>query len=225
MIACVTTKWVSIIRTFRVAEQWKLGRKGVDDGVLMLVAKDDHKVRIEVGYGLEGVINDAAAKRVVAEDILPAFRKGDFHAGLAVGIERISALIDGEALPAPQDKNKGSDDSYSVLKFGFFLVLFLGGLFRDLYGRIVGSTLVGVVAGLLAGVWSGLQTGMLEGLLPGMWDGLLTGMLAGVVAFVFILLWGFVSDLWGFVRSFGGGSSGSGGGGGGFGGGGASGQW
>src|SRR5208282_1939703 len=100
--------------SIRVVDQWKLGRKGVDDGVLMLVAKDDHKVRIEVGYGLEGVINDATAKRIVAEDRLPAFRKGDFHAGLAVGIKRIASLIDGETLPAPQDKKKVSGDIESM---------------------------------------------------------------------------------------------------------------
>jgi uncharacterized protein len=201
----------------RVAEQWRLGRKGVDDGVLMLVAKDDHKVRIEVGYGLEGVINDATAKRIIAEDMLPAFRKGDFHAGLAVGIERVIALIDGEALPAPQNKKKVSDDDIeSMLIFGFFLVFILGGLFRSLFGRMIGSTLVGVFTALLA--WLLLS-------------GLFLAMLAGVIAFIFALFWGSVNHRGGGWYSGGGGGFGSGGGGGfsggggGFGGGGASGQW
>ncbi|QFY44954.1 YgcG family protein [Candidatus Methylospira mobilis] len=202
--------------SIRVVEQWKLGRKGVDDGVLLLVAKDDHKVRIEVGYGLEGVINDATAKRIVAEDIVPAFRKSDFQAGIAVGIERITALIDGEALPAPQKKEKMSDDLESVLMLGFFLVVFLGGLFRSLFGRMLGSSLVGVITGLLAWALSGL----------------LVAMVAGFLAFFFALFWGSVGSggYFGSGGSSGGGSLGGGGGGfsgggGGFGGGGASGQW
>ena len=68
----------------RVAEAWKLGRKGVDDGALLLVAKEDRSLRIEVGYGLEGVLNDATAKRIVAEIIVPYFKRGDFHGGVQV---------------------------------------------------------------------------------------------------------------------------------------------
>jgi len=202
--------------SIRVVEQWQLGRKGGDDGVLLLVAKDDHKVRIEVGYGLEGVINDATAKRIVAEDIVPAFRKGDFHAGIGVGIERLTALIDGEALPPPQKKEKMSDDLESVLMLGFFLVVFLGGVFRSLFGRMLGSSLVGVITGLLAWALSGL----------------LVATVAGVLAFVFALFWGSVGSGGYFGSggssggdSFGGGGGGFSGGGGGFGGGGASGQW
>jgi uncharacterized protein len=201
--------------SMRVVEQWKLGRKGVDDGVLMLVAKDDHKARIEVGYGLEGVINDATAKRIVEEDIIPAFRQGDFNAGLSAGVARIVALIDGEELPAPQKKGKASDDIESMLMLGFFLVVFLGGLLQALFGRVIGASLVGGVAGTIA--W--------------LLFGIFAGVGAGFLAFVFALFWSSVRHGGGGYSgggwSSGGGFSGGGfsGGGGGFGGGGASGQW
>ena len=86
----------------RVEENWKLGRKGVDDGVLLLIAKDDRKLRIEVGYGLEGVLNDATAKRIIAEDITPRFKQGDFYGGISAGVERMIKVIDGEPLPPPK---------------------------------------------------------------------------------------------------------------------------
>jgi uncharacterized protein len=85
-----------------VAEAWKLGRKGVDDGVLLLVAKNDRKVRIEVGRGLEGAIPDAAAKRIVAEIVTPRFKQGDFEGGIREGVERIVRVIEGEPLPSPR---------------------------------------------------------------------------------------------------------------------------
>ncbi len=86
----------------RVAESWQLGRKGVDDGVLLLVAKDDREVRIEVGYGLEGAIPDATANRVIDEFILPRFRESDYAGGITAGVDRLIALVDGEPLPEPQ---------------------------------------------------------------------------------------------------------------------------
>src|SRR5512147_166739 len=87
--------------SLRVAETWKLGRKGVDDGVLLLVAKDDRKLRIEVGYGLEGALNDATAKRIVSEVISPDFKRGEFYAGIDAGVTAISKVIEGEPLPPP----------------------------------------------------------------------------------------------------------------------------
>ena len=86
----------------RVAEAWKLGRKGVDDGVLLLVAKNDRKVRIEVGRGLEGAIPDAVAKRIVAEIVTPRFKQGDFEGGIREGVDRIVKVIEGEPLPSPR---------------------------------------------------------------------------------------------------------------------------
>src|SRR5471030_2155824 len=87
--------------SIRVAEAWKIGRKKIDDGALLLVAKNDRKPRIEVGYGLEGALNDASAKRIIDETITPRFRSGDFAGGISVGVDRIIRVIDGEKLPAP----------------------------------------------------------------------------------------------------------------------------
>jgi uncharacterized protein len=85
----------------RVAESWKLGRKGIDDGLILIVAKNDRKLRIEVGYGLEGVVPDAIAKRVIDEIIVPRFRAGDFSGGIEAGMDRLIRLVDGEPLPPP----------------------------------------------------------------------------------------------------------------------------
>ena len=87
--------------SIRVVEQWKLGRKGVDDGVLLLVAKDDRKMRLEVGRGLEGAVPDAVAKRITADIIAPYFKLGDFASGIAMGVERLINVIEGEPLPEP----------------------------------------------------------------------------------------------------------------------------
>ena len=85
----------------RVAETWKPGRKGIDDGILLLIAKNDRTLRIEVGYGVEGVLPDAMAKRIIAEIIVPQFKSGNFVAGIDAGIEAILGLIKGESLPLP----------------------------------------------------------------------------------------------------------------------------
>ncbi|NDC39059.1 MAG: YgcG family protein, partial [Proteobacteria bacterium] len=94
--------------SIRVVDAWKLGRKGIDDGVLLLVAKNDRTVRIEVGRGLEGAIPDAIAKRIISEIIIPQFRSGRFAAGIFDGVDAILALIRGEALPAPKQAGGGS---------------------------------------------------------------------------------------------------------------------
>ncbi|MFE0757331.1 TPM domain-containing protein [Inquilinus sp. NPDC058860] len=90
----------------RVFDQWRLGRKGVDDGVLLLVAKTDRTVRIEPGYGLEGAIPDIAAGRIIREQITPAFRQGDFAGGLGTAVDSLIRLIDGEALPPPPPESR-----------------------------------------------------------------------------------------------------------------------
>ena len=87
--------------SLRVAEAWKIGRKKIDDGALLVVAKDDRKLRIEVGYGLEGALTDVTSKRIIDEIITPRFRSGDFAGGISAGIDRIIRVIDGEKLPAP----------------------------------------------------------------------------------------------------------------------------
>src|SRR6185437_12342194 len=86
----------------RVADQWKLGRKGVDDAAILIIAKQDRTVRIEVGYGLEGALNDAVSERIVSEIIVPRFRQGDFYGGITAGVDRMIGVVNGEPLPAPQ---------------------------------------------------------------------------------------------------------------------------
>ncbi|WP_246038598.1 TPM domain-containing protein [Chitiniphilus eburneus] len=115
--------------SIRVAEAWKLGRKGVDDGVLLLVAKDDRKVRIEVGYGLEGALTDATTGRIIREQLLPAFRQGDFAGGVSAGVEQLAHVIDGEPLPPPAE---AGIDPVGILILGglgmlilFFIVFFV----------------------------------------------------------------------------------------------------
>src|SRR6478752_4081539 len=88
--------------SLRVAETWKIGRKKIDDGALIVVAKNDRHLRIEVGYGLEGVLTDVTSKRIIDEDITPKFKSGDFAGGITAGIGRMIRLIDGEQLPAPE---------------------------------------------------------------------------------------------------------------------------
>src|ERR1039457_3277652 len=92
----------------RVAEQWKLGRKKVDDGAILLVAKNDRTLRIEVGYGLEGALNDATSKRIISEIITPRFKQGDFYGGIGAGVDQMIRAVDGEPFAAPNAKPAGS---------------------------------------------------------------------------------------------------------------------
>ncbi|HVK53116.1 MAG TPA: TPM domain-containing protein, partial [Pseudoxanthomonas sp.] len=113
--------------TQRVFDQWKLGRKGVDDGVLLIVAKDDRRVRIQPGYGLEGAIPDAIANRVIQEYLAPKFRQGDFAGGIADASAQLVKLIDGEPLPAPVSDNRaeqgqrGSDGNWLFVLIAAFV--------------------------------------------------------------------------------------------------------
>ena len=90
--------------SLRVVEAWKPGRKGVDDGVLLLVAKDDRAMRIEVGYGLEGALNDLTSKRIISETILPRFKSQDFYGGITAGVEQVIRVVTGEPSPAPSTR-------------------------------------------------------------------------------------------------------------------------
>ncbi len=193
--------------SLRVAESWKLGRKGVDDGVLLLVAKDDRALRIEVGYGLEGAIPDAVAKRVIEEIIVPRFRAGDFAGGVEAGVGALVGLIEGEPLPPARGADAGvsGDDALSLAMMFIFVV---GGILRALFGALIGAVVAGVVAFL--GAWW-----LLGGL------GMAT--VVGLIVFVLTLIG--ISNVLGAGGGGGGRSGGFGGGGGGFGGGGASGRW
>jgi uncharacterized protein len=204
----------------RVAEQWKLGRKGVDDGALLLVAKDDRAVRIEVGYGLEGVLNDATAKRIIDEIVVPRFRDGDFAGGIEAGVDRMIAVIDGEPLPPPEASRVGEygvdGELEQIILIGFIVVLIVGGILRATVGKVPGATVAGAGAGVLAWLLAG---------------SVLFGIVMAIVGFLFILGGGGLSvPTGGRHGGWGGGgwSSGGGGwrgGGGSFGGGGGSGRW
>lgn len=200
----------------RVATAWKLGRKGVDDGVLLLVAKDDRKMRIEVGYGLEGAIPDAVAKRVIAEVITPYFKQGDYYGGIQAGVDRLMRLIEGEALPPPAARDVGWSGINDLLPVAFAVVVFGSGLLGAFFGRLIGASLAGGITAII--FWVSLGS-------------LLIGLLIGVGVFVFSLLLGGGRGGGGFyggtgnTGGFGTGGGGFSGGGGGFGGGGASGGW
>ena len=209
----------------RVAEQWKLGRKGVDDGALLVVAKDDRALRIEVGYGLEGALNDATAKRIIAEVITPRFREGDFFGGISSGVDRMIKVIDGEPLPAPAKSAPQVDgDVFQVLPILLIVAMVVGGLLRAILGRALGAVATGGAVGFLAWILAGT---------------LFIGVIAGVLAFFFTVVGGWRGALaggfghrggwggggWGGGGMRTGGGGGFGGGGGSFGGGGASGRW
>jgi uncharacterized protein len=141
--------------SIRVAEAWKIGRKKIDDGALLVVAKNDHRVRIEVGYGLEGSLTDVTSRRIIDEVITPDFRFGDFAGGVSKGVDRIIGVIDGEPLPPPKpEASHGSDvDWTSFLNplnpFTIFGIFVIGAVCRNLLGRLLGSGTAGIVVGLL----------------------------------------------------------------------------
>ena len=207
--------------SIRVADAWQIGRKAVNDGILIVVAKSDRAMRLEVGYGLEGAIPDAVAKRLIDEVFIPGFRDGKFYEGLNAGIDRLIKVIDGEPLPEPAIPSAGKGNLRSIESyFVLFIVatLGIGGLLRRLLGRLPAALVVGAGIGFLA--WMIIAP-------------MLIALLVGIVAFMVTLLGG------GMSRGFGGGGFGGGGfggggfgggggfsgGGGGFGGGGASGRW
>lgn len=209
-----TTQPVSLEEfAIRVAEQWQLGRKGVDDGLILIVAKADRQLRIEVGYGLEGVIPDAIAKRVISEVIVPRFKENDYAGGITAGMNQLMALIDGEPLPSP-DRQQTSSRGNDAMGMLLMAAMVVGQVLRSLLGPVIAGAIIGVC---VFGV-SWFITGAL-----GM------AVVIGLGGF-FITLLGLMALLnqgggrrGGLSGGFGGG--GFGGGGGGFGGGGASGRW
>src|SRR5947209_11418512 len=135
----------------RVEEAWKLGRKGVDDSVLLVVAKDDRRLKFEVGYGLEGVLPDAIAKRIIDNDIVPRFREGDFYGGIRAGTDRIMRVVEGEKLPPPR---RSLTDSLSTeWRVGLVMAAVFGvGLLGMLFGLTIASATVGGLVGY--GIWA-----------------------------------------------------------------------
>jgi len=217
--------------SLRVAETWKIGRKKIDDGALLVIAKNDRRLRIEVGYGLEGALTDATTKRIIDEDITPRFKAGDFGGGVAAGIDKIVRIVNGEKLPEPEPPHWQDSQSFDPSDlFNPFLIIpavLFGGLLRGLMGRLLGSVAAGALTAMIAWFMVG---------------SVLAAVIVGVVASLFVLISdGFTSAGSGRRGSPGGWSGGSGGswsrggsssdsgsfsgGGGSFGGGGASGSW
>jgi len=204
--------------SIRVAEAWKIGRKKLDDGLILVVAKDDRRLRIEVGYGLEGAIPDSMAKRVIDERITPRFREGDFYGGIRDGVDQLIRLAEGEKLPAPDatglHERLPPGDVFTFIVPGIVLCAILGSIFKAALGRLPGSTATGAIVGTIAWLLFGLGLGAIAALIGFMLAYANTGRGGG---------WssgGSSGGSWG-----GGSSSGWSGGGGGFGGGGASGRW
>ncbi|MFI8480197.1 TPM domain-containing protein [Pseudomonas sp. NPDC078700] len=202
-----------------VAEANKIGRKGTDDGLLLLVAKDDRRDRIEVGYGLEGAIPDAAAARIQREYIESRFKQGDFFGGISAGVDALTQLIDGEALPEPsREQNQSNVDFSQIGVFGLVIAMFLRSMAR--------SFPVWLRMGL-----GGVITGILCAFIIGTLGAALIGALIG--AMIMLLPFGAISMGGGSGHGgggfggggFGGGGGGFSGGGGSFGGGGSSGSW
>lgn len=218
--------------SLRVAEAWKIGRKKIDDGALLVIAKNDRHLRIEVGYGLEGALTDVTSKRIIDEDITPKFKAGDFTGGISAGVDRMIRIIDGEKLPAPEPPHwqppaQSFDPSYLFNPFLIIPVLLFGGGLRSVLGRLIGSGVTGALVAVIAWFFFG---------------SLIASILSGVVASILVMFsdsitapssgrrggggssWsgGSSSSDWSSSSSS---SSDSGGGGGSFGGGGASGSW
>jgi len=218
----------------RVTDQWKLGRKGVDDGVLFVIAKQERKMRIHTGRGVQGTLTDALSRRIIADVVAPRFRTGDFAGGIDAGADAIMKAIEGEALPPPKAGSKrvarkvDTISSYSdFLWMAFFFVPILGMAMRSMGGRAVGSGITSAVTGIVA--WQ-------------VFGSLVFAAVAGVLALLFTLFlgssaanrvgrggWsggigsgGFGGGGGGFSGGDGGGFSGGGGG---FDGGGSSGSW
>jgi uncharacterized protein len=219
----------------RLLESWKLGRKGVDDGAALIVAKEDRAMRIEVQYGLEGVLTDATTSRILNETIAPLFKEGDFAGGINAGVDQMLKVVDGEPLPAPDKRWRANNGTDRLMKFLGF-ALFGGLLLRNFIGRAPAAAVSGLSS---AGMAWWLHSPLLAVGVIG----------AGMFFAVMIIGFGGLGGLWNAAntgRVFrdssrgggwggglgGGGGFGGGGGGGGFsggggmgGGGGASGRW
>jgi uncharacterized protein len=217
----------------RVTDQWKLGRKGLDDGVLFAIAKQERKLRIHTGRGVQGTLTDALSRRIISDIVVPRFRSGDFAGGVNAGVDAIMKAIEGEdlALPAATTSRGsgpkvGSVSSYSnFLWIAFFAVPVVAVVLRSLVGRFAGAGLTSAITG--AAAWF-------------VFGGLAVAIVVGLLAFVFTLFlgssmargvnrgsWGggLPGGFGGGGGGFGGGGGGFSGGGGGFDGGGSSGSW
>lgn len=199
----------------RVMDSWKPGRKGIDDGVLLLLVRDEHKTFLAPGRGLEGAIPDVYAKRILDDVLRPQLQANNADGGVREAVNQLEKLINGEKLPAQQSAHQESDDSGSTI-FGILLLIFIAGSFlKNIFGNTLGSAIVGFLV-LSFGWYSG-------------WS-LFAAIIGAILAFIIALIFAgniFIGGSGGGRGGFGGGSGGGGfsGGGGGYGGGGASGSW
>jgi uncharacterized protein len=206
----------------RVATTWKLGRKGTDNGVLILVVPNDRKVRIEVGYGLEGTLTDLKSSRIIREEIVPRFRNGDFSGGIADGVRAVLGTIEGTYTPPA--RKRGTAGSTVGGSWGIFFVALVVGI---------------ITAAIIGHHWKGSSVGSVMAFVLALSSGLLLALVVAVIVMVVTLPFGSMSgsskrtyfpgwgggNLGGFSGGGGGFGGGFSGGGGGFGGGGASGGW
>jgi uncharacterized protein len=205
--------------SIRVAEQWRLGRNKVDDGALLIIAKSDRTMRIEVGYGLEGALTDVVCARIIREIITPRFREGNFYGGISDGINQIIGVADGEPLPA---LNAAGHNPSPKLPWPLILVAMvaLSQMSRSFFGRWPGALVTGGVAGAVTWFLVGLAVIAVPVAVVGFFITFLSGSSGRFIG---------PGSMGGFGGGFGGGGFGRGGGfsggGGGFGGGGASGSW
>ncbi len=210
--------------SIRVVDEWKLGRMGIDDGVLLLVALNDRTMRIEVGKGLEGILPDAKAKRIIDDVIIPEFKAGNIYAGVYNGVAAIAKIVLQEELPPPTAASQSTKNSslvHTILNFLpvlFIGVNFLGIAARKAFGPLIAASLFGAIA-LFVTLFLG----------P-----LFLAIMVGIIVFLVVFSAGSGgsgrSGYGGIGRGYSSGYSGRsmgsfGGGGGGFSGGGASGRW
>ena len=205
----------------RVAEAWKIGRSGTDDGIVLVVAIQDRAVRIEVGYGVEGALPDVIANRITDQVIVPRFREGDYYGGLSAALDRIIAVLEGEPLPEPEQRRAPSAEGFGNLLPLLFMLVFVGSsILRRIFGSFGGAAVTAGVAGFIVWLITSVVAVAIGAAIMAFFFGLFGGMGGGGRGW---------SSRGGFGGGFGGGGFGGGGGwsggGGGFGGGGASGRW
>lgn len=218
----------------RVGNAWKIGRKDVGDGILVIVAKNDRKMRIEVAKTLEGAVPDLAAIRIIDEEMKPRFRNNDFAGGLNAAVARLIGLVDGEALPAPSsgsDESAGDGIDWENLAIFLFVGVFVAApIVRSVVGKKLGSVVMGGGIGVIAFF---ITTSIVIAVLAG-FVALMVSLFSAVAATAPGRRGGGGGGFGGWSGGGGGGGWSSGGGGGGgfssggggdFGGGGASGDW
>ena len=211
--------------SLKVVEKWQIGQKGLDNGALLLIARDDRKIRIEVGYGLEGKLTDLVSGQIIRNVITPEFRNGNFDQGVINGIGSMISATKGEFKATQSPQSSDDPDLGGVLTVMIFIFFFFGSMFRK--SKIFAALVGGVATPLSGFLFFGITGSLFFLLIPvGVIGGLIASLLASASGS------GVSSGTGGFYggssSGFGGSSGGFGGfsgGGGGFGGGGASGGW